>query len=156
MVTQHPLYFFNEIIERPDIVKAAELQKYGGKNVKMIGWFMTSKRIKTRKGDIMKFLSLEDLTGTFEAVIFPKTYEKYAELTMSMGPYLVEGKADPESGNNLIIEKLRVLSAKDAMSFMQKDGSENKYFGDVEKIHEEEFAILSTIDKEKLRKAYAG
>jgi DNA polymerase-3 subunit alpha len=156
MVTRHPLYFFNEIIEGPGIVKAAELQKYGGRNVKMIGWFMTSKRIKTRKGDIMKFLSLEDLTGTFEAVIFPKTYEKYAELTMSMGPYLVEGKADPESGNNLIVEKLRVLSAKDAMSFMQKDSSENKYFGDVEKIHEEEFAIVSTLDKEKLKKAYAG
>ena len=56
MVTRHPLEFFSEWTEKPDIVKAADMLKYNGKKIKMIGWYMTSKRIKTKKGDIMKFL----------------------------------------------------------------------------------------------------
>jgi DNA polymerase III alpha subunit len=128
--------------------------KYNGRKIKMIGWYMTSKRIKTKKGDIMKFLSLEDLTGTFEAVIFPKAYSQYAELTLSMGPYLVEGKVDAENGNNLIVEKLEVLSSTTVKSITQKDSSENKYYGDVEKIHEDEFYVVSSLDQEELKKAY--
>ena len=153
-VTQHPLEFIKEIFDSPGIIKAEELAKNRNRRIKMVGWFMTSKRIKTKRGEIMKFLSLEDLSGTFEAVLFPRTYSKYAELTMSLGPYLVEGKADIENGNNIIVEKLEVLSYKHALQFAQKDSSENKYFGDVEKVTKEEFAIAQSLDKEKLRKAY--
>jgi DNA polymerase III alpha subunit len=154
MVTKHPLEFFGGWTEQPDIVKAADMLKYNGKKIKMIGWYMTSKRIKTKKGDIMKFLSLEDLSGTFEAVIFPNAYSQYAELTLSMGPYLVEGKVDAENGNNLIVEKLEVLSSATVKSITQKDSSENKYYGDVEKIHEDEFYVVSSLDQEELKKAY--
>ncbi len=132
------------------------MNAYKGKRVKMIGWYMTSKRIKTRKGDVMKFLSLEDLTGTFEAVIFPKTYNLYAELTMSMGPYRIEGRIDTEDPGNIVVEKLEVLSSVAIKESVQKDSVENKYYGDVEKISEEEFMIVKSLGKEKLRAAYTG
>ncbi|MCX6149638.1 MAG: hypothetical protein NTX22_03830 [Ignavibacteriales bacterium] len=154
MISKHPLEFFSEWIEQPAIIKAADMMKYNGRKIKMIGWYMTSKRIKTKNGEIMKFLSLEDLTGTFEAVIFPKTYFRYAEATLSMGPYLVEGKVDAENGHNLIVEKLEVLSSIGVKSITQKDSSENKYYGDVEKIHEDEFYVVSSLDQEQLKKAY--
>ncbi len=154
MVTRHPLYFFKEWIDKPGIVLAKDMLRNKGRRVKMIGWYMTSKRIKTKQGEIMKFLSLEDLSGTFEAVIFPRAYSKYAELTMSMGPYLVEGKADLENGNNIVVEKLEILSNKKALEFSQKDSAQNNYYGDVEKVSAEELEIVSTLDKEKLRKAY--
>lgn len=154
MVTCHPLDFFKNVIDRPGIVKAEEMYKYNSRKIKMIGWYMASKRIKTKKQEIMKFLSLEDLTGTFEAVIFPKAYAKYAELTMSMGPYLVEGKVDTDNGNSIAVEKLAVLSAKEVRAITQKDSGENQYFGDVEKISEEEFGIVDLLGKEQLRKAY--
>lgn len=152
--TYHPIEFIKDIYNSPGIIRAKDLVKYKNKRIKMVGWFMTSKRIKTKKGDIMKFLSLEDLSGTFEAVIFPKTYSKYAELTMSMGPYLVEGKADLENGNNIVVDKLEILSNKKALEFSQKDSSQNNYYGDVEKVSAEELEIVSTLDREKLRKAY--
>ena len=82
----------------------------------------------------MKFLSLEDLTETFEAVIFPDAYSRYAESTLSMGPYLLEGKVDNETGHNLIVEKLEILSSEKVKSVTQKDSAENKYFGDIEKV----------------------
>lgn len=154
MVTRHPLNFFNGLFDNRKLIEAKEMYNFNGKRVKMVGWFMTSKRIKTRKGEIMKFLSLEDLTDTFEAVIFPKVYEKYAEETMSMGPYIVEGKVDIESGNNIIVEKLSLVSAKDILSSTQKDSVENNYFGDIEKIEEEEFMIVNSLNYSKLQAAY--
>ncbi len=156
MVTRHPLYFYRSFTEHHSIVKAKDLNKYRSKNVRLIGWYMTSKRIKTRKGDIMKFLSLEDTTGTFEAVIFPRAYEQFAELTMSMGPYIIDGKVDENDATNVVVSKLIVLSVASVKVEDQKDSVDNKYFGDVEKISEEDFMLLEGIDKEKLRLAYAS
>lgn len=156
MITRHPLYFYRSFTEHQSITKAKDLNKHRGKNVRLIGWYMTSKRIKTRKGDIMKFLSLEDTTGTFEAVIFPREYDKFAEQTMSMGPYIIDGKVDENDATNVVVSKLSVLSVSSVKVAGQKDSVDNKYFGDVEKISEEDFMLLEGIDKEKLRLAYAS
>ena len=156
MVTRHPLEFFNSVLKRKDIIKSVEMNNYNGRTIKMVGWFMASKRIKTKKGEIMKFLSLEDLTGTFEAVIFPRAYKVFAEKTLSMGPYLLEGKVDVENGYNLIVSRLAVLLAKNLTAVTQWDSVENNYFGDVEKVDEEEFVIVNSLGKENLRYAYAG
>jgi DNA polymerase III alpha subunit len=156
MVTRHPLHFYKKYIDDKSITKAVEMPQKKGKYAKMIGWYMTSKRIKTRSGEIMKFLSLEDLTGTFEAVIFPKVYHQYAELTSSMGPYVVEGIIDENDHTNLIVKKLSVLSLQIVKSDFGKDSVENTYLGDVEKIPEEDFRLAEKLNQEKLRRAYLG
>ncbi len=154
MVTRHPLEFFKNIVTLSDVIKAADIHKYPDKKIKMLGWLMASKRIRTRKGKIMKFLSLEDLSGTFEAVIFPDAYERLAERTMAMGPYLVEGKVDLENGHNIIVENLQVISANEILLKNQKDSAENKYYGEVENATIEEFNIVKRLGKEKLKHAY--
>jgi len=155
MISQHPLQFFANQINSAEVTNSADLAKHHNKHIKMVGWYMASKRIKTSKGDIMKFLSLEDLSGTFEAVIFPEAYKKFAELTLSMGPYLIEGKADALSGNNIIVEKLTVLTSAEAQSITQKDRTSTDFFGDVEKeANEDEIYLVSSLDKEKLVQAY--
>jgi DNA polymerase III alpha subunit len=156
MVTRHPLHFYEKWINNPSVTTADLMDARKGRRVKMIGWYMTSKRIRTRKGDIMKFLSLEDLTGTFEAVIFPRVYDAVAEKTMSMGPYIVEGRVDPADSRNLVVDKLDVISYSILKSSLQKDSVDHNYYGDVEKITEEEFDIVNKLGKEKLRLAYAG
>ena len=156
MVTRHPLNFFPEWMKDNHIVRAKDMIKNRGKKAKMIGWYMTSKRIRTKKGDIMKFLSLEDLTGTFEAVIFPKVYYRVAELTMSMGPYLVEGRIDENDPTNIVVENLQVLTSLRVKAEEMKDSVDHNYYGDKEKISEEEFDIVNSLGKEKLLRAYAG
>lgn len=147
MVTRHPLEFFNAYTENQTISPAKELRQSKGRRVRAIGWLMTSKRIRTRKGDIMKFLSLEDLTGTFEAVIFPKEYEKYAPLTISMGPYFVEGFVDKENGDTITVKKLAVLSARKALRTKQFDDAEN-IFRNTEKTLNEEFQTIESMREE--------
>jgi len=156
MITRHPLNFFPEWLNDKRIIKAIDMGKNRGRNARMIGWYMTSKRIRTKKGDIMKFLSLEDLTGTFEAVIFPKVYYRVAELTMSMGPYLVEGRIDKDDPTNIVVENLRVLTSLHVNANEMKDSVDHNYYGDNEKISEEEFDIVNSLGKEKLLRAYAG
>ena len=156
MTTRHPLYFYGKWVNHPSIIKAKDKEKYRGRKVKMIGWYMSSKRIRTKKGDIMKFLSLEDLTGTFEAVIFPKVYYRCAEFTMSMGPYLIEGVIDIEDPNNIIVEDLKVLSSLAIRESIQKDSVDHNYYGDEEKVTEEDFRLVKSLGKEKLKQAYAG
>lgn len=156
MVTRHPLYFYKDLFDNRSVIKSSEMIKYRGKYVTMIGWYMTSKRIRTKKGDIMKFLSLEDLYGTFEAVIFPKVYYQCAEQTMSMGPYIVEGIVDENDYVNLVVKKLSLVSAVKVLRDTEKDSIDNKYYGDIEKVYEEEFMMLKNINSEKLRLAYAG
>ncbi len=154
MITKHPLNFFEQYVNLPQIIKAADMTKFAGKSIKMIGWYMASKRIKTKSDQIMKFLSLEDLTGTFEAVVFPKEYELYAELTLSMGPYYIKGTVDAEGANSIVVEKMAILSAKNVKAVTQRDSAENNYFGDVERVDESEFNMFNVLDQEKLRQAY--
>jgi len=151
MITRHPLQFYLNFVNDPSVTSAAELPLMKGQKVKAIGWLMTSKRIRTRKGDIMKFLSLEDLTGTFEAVIFPKEYEKYAPLTLSMGPYLIEGFVDKELGDTITVKKLSVLSSRMALRQNQIDDAEN-VFVNTETTLDEEFKLIEEIADDMLFK----
>lgn len=155
MVSQHPLEFFVDKIDTKSLVPSSQMLNYDGRNIKMIGWYMSSKRIQTKTNEVMKILSLEDLSGTFEAVIFPKAYSKLAELTISLGPYLIEGKVDAENGNNIIVEKLEVLAAEKARSITQKERNGTDFFGDVEKpANYDEVLLVESLGKEKLTRAY--
>jgi DNA polymerase III alpha subunit len=100
----------------------------------------------------MKFLSLEDMTGTFEAVIFPRVYARVAENTMSKGPYLVEGKVDVEGGNNLVVDKLEVL-ANVKLRQSQNEFSPDTQYSEKDEFREEDISLIE-LNTEKLIKAY--
>ena len=154
MVSEHPLNFFGRV-KKNGFIKAADMKKYHNKRIKIMGWYMASKRVTTSKGKVMKFLSLEDTTGTFEAVLFPETYGKYADLTAFMGPYVIEGKVDVYNGNNIIVDKMTVLSQEKAKSSTQRERTNKDFFGDTERpLREEEMHLINSLGEEKLLKAY--
>jgi len=156
MVTKHPLEFFTEWNDKLSLVGSDQMKNNLGKKVKMIGWYMTSKRIRTKKGEIMKFLSLEDLTGTFEAVIFPKVYSVVAENTLSMGPYIVEGIIDKDGFNNIIVEKLEVLSHLKMNLGSEYDSAEVYYKPDDEGVSEYDIYNSTSLSIEQHKRAYVG
>jgi DNA polymerase III alpha subunit len=153
MVSRHPINFFEDKMKKLNAISASEMSLYAGRSVKMIGWFVSSKRLRTKNGQIMKFLSLEDLSGTFEAVIFPNVYRRVATKTLSMGPFLIAGKIDEENTNNIVVENLEILPFIASKMNIGKDSAENEYFGDVEKVTEAESGIVNSLGN-KLRKAY--
>ena len=97
-VSAHPLELLPPEAWR-GIAPAARIAELLGKPATMLGWAIAAKRIHTRKDRrIMKFLSLEDLTGVFEATLFPKAYERFAHLTLGHGPYRLKGKVEEGGG----------------------------------------------------------
>jgi len=50
----------------------------------------------TRKGDKMAIITLEDLQGSVEVILWPETYSKVQELLLKEEPLLVKGEVDAE------------------------------------------------------------
>ncbi|MGI9147167.1 MAG: DNA polymerase III subunit alpha [Chloroflexota bacterium] len=65
-----------------------------GERVKIAGMVTGVRRILTRTKSQMAVLTLEDLHGTIEAVVFPRVYERGAELWREEAILIVEGKVD--------------------------------------------------------------
>ena len=74
-----------------------------------IGGMITDKVIKyTKSNKAMAFITLEDLVGTVEIIIFPKDYERYAKYLENDAKVFVEGRVTAEEDRNgkLICEKI--------------------------------------------------
>ena len=60
-----------------------------------IGGMITGKTVKTtRTNKLMAFITLEDLVGTVEVVVFPKDYENRRDLLMEDAKVFIQGRAD--------------------------------------------------------------
>ena len=75
----------------------------------IIGGMITSKTTKyTRTNQMMAFITIEDLVGTVEVVIFPRDYEKHAKLLVEDSKVFVLGRvnAEEEKDSKLVCEKI--------------------------------------------------
>ena len=110
-VSEHPLSLWEKALAAaPGLVTAREIPAFEGRRVRIAGRPISRKRIRTSDNGAMMFLSLDDLTGTFEVVIFPDCYRRCGALAVSGGPYLVTGRVKGEYGVfTLICERLEQL-----------------------------------------------
>ncbi|RNB89563.1 DNA polymerase III subunit alpha [Brevibacillus fluminis] len=91
----HPLDQYAHVMSRPEVASVASM--YEGKKdqqVKVVGMILDFKRIQTKKGDPMAFLTLEDKTALVEAVAFPQVFAKYGDLVGKERMVLAEGRVD--------------------------------------------------------------
>jgi DNA polymerase-3 subunit alpha len=62
--------------------------------VRICGIVSGIKELITKKGDRMAFITLEDLTGSVEVIVFPEVYTASMELLKGEDPLLVSGELD--------------------------------------------------------------
>ncbi len=63
----------------------------------IIGGMITAKTVKaTRNNTMMAFITLEDLFGTVEVIIFPRDYERYKEYLLEDNKVFIRGKITVE------------------------------------------------------------
>ncbi len=75
----------------------------------VIGGIITEKTIKyTKQNKAMAFITVEDLFGTLEVIIFPRDYEKYSRYLNEDEKVFIAGHANVEEDKNgkLICEKI--------------------------------------------------
>ena len=77
-----------------------------------IGGIISDKKIKYTKTDqVMAFLSLEDMVGTVEVIVFPKTYEANAPRLNTDAKVFIEGRVSVEEDRDakLIASKITLF-----------------------------------------------
>ena len=75
----------------------------------IVGGMITDKTIKyTKNNKTMAFLTLEDLLGTVEVIVFPRDYERYHTYLNVDEKIFVSGHANVEEDKNgkIICEKI--------------------------------------------------
>lgn len=97
-VSSHPLESFGNILEKKTLSISKITDDLINKRVKIGGIVSGLKRIVTRTGKPMLFLSLEDLTDKIEVVIFPGVIEKNPSALQENKVVLVSGRIDNRDG----------------------------------------------------------
>ena len=76
----------------------------------IVGGMITDKTIKyTKTNKVMAFLTLEDLVGTVEIVVFPRDYEKWQNYISEEAKVFIQGRvnAEDDKPSKMILEKVR-------------------------------------------------
>ncbi len=110
-LSSHPLDVLTQY-EDPRLTEIANLDlSHGEEPVTVAGLLTGIRTITTRKGDPMAFAQLEDLTGSIEAVVFPRTYELVKAALDDGAPVLVKGKLNERNDSvSLIVDELTPYS----------------------------------------------
>ncbi|MCK5075736.1 MAG: hypothetical protein KAR38_05140, partial [Calditrichia bacterium] len=112
-VSSHPLTLYKDFLPKNAIHSFALLQ-HKNKTVTIYGWVVTSRRLKTEKGEMMKFITLEDYWGMMEVVFFPETYKQYAPVLHGHGPFVMEAEIQARIPGelNLIAKSVTKIEVK--------------------------------------------
>jgi DNA polymerase-3 subunit alpha len=74
-----------------------------------------------QKGDPMAFVSIEDLQGPVDLVIFPRTWNEFGALLQVDAMILVEGKVDSERGDaKVLVDSVRTITPEDVTDEMPR------------------------------------
>ena len=103
-VTDHPL---SQIVnELEDVVThySGQLAEVAHQeHVRLAGIITHIRSHQTKSGQSMAFVTMEDIQGTVDLVIFPRTWERVAELIKPDQIVLVDGKIDASSGEPKVL-----------------------------------------------------
>jgi len=105
-ISEHPLDEYEWYLEGKTI-KAKDIPHYTDKRVNLAGLYVTRKAIRTRQGDHMEFLTLEDQTALVECVLFPDVYEKYNDLIRWESLFVLQGIVECAYGvHTITVQKM--------------------------------------------------
>jgi DNA polymerase-3 subunit alpha len=94
-ITGHPLGRYSAEIKRFATADCASLADFSDRSeVRVCGVVAGLKENITKKGDRMGFVTLEDLTGSVEVIVFPDVYGKVVAYLKSDEPLVVAGSVD--------------------------------------------------------------
>jgi error-prone DNA polymerase len=95
---RHPMALFARSLQKRHTVRAVDLPRFIGRQVRFAGWLITGKVVSTKTGDPMEFLTFEDETGIVETTFFPQAYRRFCHIIDRQRPYLLTGKVEENWG----------------------------------------------------------
>ena len=103
-ITGHPLSEYEDILEKFANTNSSTLKEQNdGDAVRIGGMIRSTKIIKTKKGDLMAFVTLEDLHGSVEIIVFSTLYAKVYDLLTDDSSILVRGHLQKDENSVKIL-----------------------------------------------------
>jgi len=109
----HPLKDYEELLTRHSKKQIRSLEDLeGGEEVSLVGLISEVREIRTRKGDRMAVIELEDLTGRIEGVVFPDLFREVSNLLFQEIPLKVEGilEKDEEGRPRIRVQSIKAIN----------------------------------------------
>jgi DNA polymerase III subunit alpha len=108
----HPLELVADRLKGTGVISTLDAVASVGRRVTIAGVQQASHRSLTARGAMMLFLSVEDLQGTLDAILFPEIYRQAKGSISSSVPFLLTGmmEMDTERGEPFLrVEKVASL-----------------------------------------------
>jgi DNA polymerase-3 subunit alpha len=94
-ISSHPLARYEATIQALATASTISLPELSdGREVKLCGIITTVKSMLTKKGDRMAYLTLEDLLGVVEVIVFPDLYKNAGDLIVPERLVRITGTVD--------------------------------------------------------------
>ncbi|MDO8886629.1 DNA polymerase III subunit alpha [Candidatus Oleimmundimicrobium sp.] len=94
-VSDHPLLRVKDVLKNQVDFSLNDLKEKKDGSIAWIGGLITRiSRVTTRKGEMMVFMTLEDLEGEVEVIVFPSMYQNNSDLIKEDKVVRVKGKID--------------------------------------------------------------
>ncbi|MEM8780202.1 MAG: OB-fold nucleic acid binding domain-containing protein [Cyanobacteria bacterium P01_G01_bin.49] len=111
-VSEHPLKSISQSAQIFSPVNLSELGQKIRQKVSVIIMVNEVKQYTTKKGDLMAFLTLEDVFSQIEGVIFPESYQRIRDLLIEDARLIVWGKVDRRDDKlQLIVEDAETIES---------------------------------------------
>lgn len=112
--TSHPIQAAIEKYEGRSFKTISDNEMIEGSTVSGIAVIQRIKSINTKKGDPMAFVTLEDLSTSFDSVLFPRDYINYKDKLTDGAVVFIEGKCNMRNGApSIILNKLINLDSEE-------------------------------------------
>jgi DNA polymerase-3 subunit alpha len=93
----HPLTRYEEVLDKFTNANAISIKELKDGGVIRIGGLVRSiKNIKTKKGELMAFVTIEDMHGAVEVIVFSRVFSDVRDLLVEDRPVLVQGQVQKD------------------------------------------------------------
>jgi DNA polymerase-3 subunit alpha len=120
----HPLSPYTALLSKKISSPIGELSADLEGTLVILGGIITNlRRSVTKKGQMMVYFTLEDLTGSLEVLVFPKMFTRYGPLLAEDLPVLAKGRLAVEGEQaKLLGEELAFLNEEDLCDILDEPG----------------------------------
>ena len=114
-VSNHPLTPYMHILQKKVTHFSAQLGEVENKGSVTVAGLVTHFRSHvTKTGKMMGFITLEDIQGNIELVVFPRIWERYSKQVDQNRVLLVVGKVDAEGSDpKILVDAITVVDPDD-------------------------------------------
>ncbi|WP_456273769.1 DNA polymerase III subunit alpha [Bacillus sp. AK031] len=113
-LSDHPVSPYEKIFKDISAIDLFDLES-GNKNVRTGVYITSVKTIRTKKGEVMAFITISDSSGELEGVVFPNAYKQFSSQLKEGNIVMLEGSVEERNQKTqfLVNKALSIEEAKD-------------------------------------------